>query len=74
MNYNDNIALGVAKIKEGFELVEAEIKKLKDSTVGAVRACEYYGISRPTLIKRRKENMVPYILFGKEYRYFINKI
>jgi hypothetical protein len=69
--YLDRFKDGIEKIKEGFSQIEQEQKKLKSLTVNATEACKHFGISNPTLVKRRNANLIPYIRFGNQFRYFI---
>jgi hypothetical protein len=51
--------------------IEEEEKKIRDLTVDTKTYCTIVGISRPTLIKRRKKGNIPHVTIGAEYRYFL---
>jgi excisionase family DNA binding protein len=67
----DNFKEGIEKIIQGIRQVEEEQKKLLSVTVTIDEACKHYNCTKPTLLKRRKANLIPFVRFGNQFRYFI---
>lgn len=61
----------VSKMKQARVEAEKEKELIRKATLGWMDYCRVYGISRPTLIKRRNLGLIPFVMLGSEYRYLI---
>lgn len=66
---NNDLHKAKASLFDISKTIEEQQMALEQNTLTCKEICEAYGITEPTLIKRRNAGLIPFIKLGRNFYY-----